>query len=307
MLENGKATLRSTLRMNVIDLMGMKKILQSIWLAICVCCAAQSWAQSALDQARQAYAKGDYASALTTIEIQILQHESAPALKLRADCHHKLGELSKALDDYERAKILGYNQPDLYLHRGICKVSLALYESAKSDLTNYLQRKENDPIGYYWLAAAEYLTMDNKKAMRYLDEAMLLDSAYADAYYLRGAIYADQKKMNLALDDFEEAYRLDPTMHRAKFNVAIIMLDMGQNRNAIELLSELKLENTDFVEEILYFKGEALFNLHDLEGACSDWVEAAQLGDHDAESNYKRLCLDKKGKPRFKRRSYYQF
>jgi tetratricopeptide (TPR) repeat protein len=266
-----------------------------------------SVAQNALDQAKQAYAKGEYATALTTVDIQILQHESAAALKLRGDCHHKLGEFSKALDDYERAKILGYNQQDLYLHRGICKVSLALYESAKSDLTNYLQRKEQDPIGYYWLAAAEYLTMENKKAMQYLDEAMHLDSAYADAFYLRGAIYADQKKTNLALDDFQEAYRINPKLHRAKFNVAILMLDMGQNRNAIELLSELKLESTDFVEEILYFKGEALFNLHDLEGACSDWVEAAQLGDRDAESNYKRLCLDKKGKPRFKRRSYYQF
>jgi tetratricopeptide (TPR) repeat protein len=285
----------------------MTRTIQLLFIALLMSGTSQSWAQNALDQARQAYARGEYATALTTVEIQILQHESAPALKLRGDCYHKLGEFSKALDDYERAKILGYNQNDLYLHRGICKVSMALHESAKSDLTNYLQRNENDQIGYYWLAAAEYLSMDNKKAMRYLDEAMMLDSVYADAYYLRGAIYADQKKMNLALDDFQEAYRLNPDLHRAKFNVAIIMLDMGQNRNATELLSELKLENTDFVQEILYFKGEALFNLHDLEGACSDWVEAAQLGDHDAESNYKRLCLDKKGKPRFKRRSYYQF
>lgn len=263
--------------------------------------------QSALDQARQAYDKGDYSTALTTVEIQILQHESPQALMLRADCYHKLGEMSKALDDYERAKISGYSQDDLYLNRGICKVSLSLFESAKSDLTSYIQRRQTDPKGYYWLASAEYLMMENKASMRYLDEVILLDSLYADAYYLRAAIYADQKKMNLALEDFQEAYQLNPNMHRAKLNIAIILLDMGQNRNAIELLSELKLENTDFVHEVLYYKGEALFNMHDTEGACSDWVEAAQLGDNDAESNYKRLCLDKKGKPRFKKRSYYQF
>lgn len=264
-------------------------------------------AQSAYDQALQSYKNGDYATALTTIDIQLLQHESPQALMLRADCYQKLGELSKALDDYEKAKISGYSQDDLYLNRGICKVSLSLLESAKSDLKNYIQRRQEDPKGYYWLASTEYLMMENRASMRYLDEVLYIDSLYADAYYLRAAIYADQKKMNLALEDFQEAYRLDPKMHRAKLNIAIILLDMGQNRNAIELLSELKLENTDFVHEVLYYKGEALFNMHDIEGACSDWVEAAQLGDNDAETNYNRLCIDKKGKPRFKRRNYYQF
>lgn len=263
--------------------------------------------QSALDEAREAYSKGSYTQALASVEIQILQHESPQALMLRADCNQKLGELSKALDDYERAKIMGYSQDDLYLNRGVCKVSLNLIESAKSDLTNYIQRRQNDPKGYYWMAAAEYMIMETRASMRYLDEALYIDSLYADAYYLRAANYAQQRKMNLALEDFQEAYRLNPTMHRAKLNIAIILLDMGQNRNAVELLSELKLENTDFVHEVLYYKGEALYNMHDMEGACNDWVEAAQLGDMDAERNYNRMCINKKGKPRFKRRNYYQF
>jgi len=262
-------------------------------------------AQSALDQAKQSYEKGDYAIALKTIEIQLLQHESPQALMLRADCFQKLGELSKALDDYERAKISGYSQDDLYLNRGICKVSLSLFESAKSDLANYIQHRQTDPVGYYWLATIEYMMSENRASLRYLDEVFALDSAYANGYYLRAAIYADQNKMNLSLEDFQEAYVLDPKMHRAKLNIAIILLDMGQNRNAIEILSELKLEETDFAQEVLYYRGEALFNIHDVEGACGDWVEAAQLGDQDAEANYKKLCLDKRGKPRFKRRSYY--
>ncbi len=286
----------------------MRKFRSLIHTCILVACfTGNIQAQSAYDQALEAYQKEEYAKALTTINIQLVQNESPKALMLRADCYHKLGEFTKALDDYERAKISGYAKDDLYLHRGICKVSLSLYESAKSDIKNYIQRRQDDPKGYYWLASAEYLMMENKASMRYLDEALYLDSLYADAYYLRAAIYADQKKMNLALEDFQEAYHLNPSLHRAKLNIAIILLDMGQNRNAIELLSELKLENTDFVHEVLYYKGEALFNMHDIEGACSDWVEAAQLGDNDAETNYKRLCLDKKGKPRFKRRSYYQF
>jgi tetratricopeptide (TPR) repeat protein len=264
-------------------------------------------AQSAYDQAMELYQKTEYDKALMAVEIDIAAKATPEMLMLRADCKHKLGSFTEALDDYDRCKILGYSKDDVYLHRGIVKVSLALYESAKIDLTNYIQRHEDDARGYYWLATIEYMMMEHKASLRYLSEALWLDSTYADAYYLRAANYADQNKMNLAFEDFQSAFALKPTEHRSKLNMAIIMLDMGQFKNAAELLSELRLENIDFKSDVLYYRGEALYHLHDMEGACGDWVEAANLGDPDAESNYRRLCIDKKDKPRFKRRQYVQF
>jgi tetratricopeptide (TPR) repeat protein len=263
--------------------------------------------QSAYDQALEYYAAGKYELAMTTVELDIVEKATPEMLMLRADCRHKLGHFAEALEDYDRAKILGFEKDELYLNRGICKTSLALYESAKIDLSNYMQRHEEDARGYYWLATIEYMMMEHKASLRYLSEAIFLDSTYADAYYLRAANYADQNKMNLAFEDFQMAFELKPTEHRSKLNMAIIMLDMGQFKNAMELLSELRLENLDFKAEVLYYRGEALYNLHDMEGACGDWVEAANLGDTDAESNYRRLCIDKKDKPRFKRRLYVQF
>lgn len=266
-----------------------------------------SYAQSAYEQAQEAFKMNDYERALASANIQIAQFPSPEALMLRADCYHKLGEFSKALDDYDRARLAGYTQDDLYLNRGICKISMSLFDDAKMDLMNYLQRNEQDPKSYYWMATLEYMRMENKACLRYVDEAIWIDSTYSEAYYLRAANYAEQKKYNLALEDFQQAYTLNPKLHRAKMNMAVILLDMGQYRNAIEILSELKLEDIDFTAEVLYYRGEALYNKHDMEGACGDWVEAAQLGDPDAEANYKRLCIDKNDKPRFKRRSYIQF
>ena len=266
-----------------------------------------SYAQSAYEQAQEAFKMNDYERALASSNIQIAQFPSPEALMLRADCYHKLGEYSKALDDYDRARLAGYGQDDLYLNRGICKISMSLFDDAKMDLMNYLQRHEDDAKSYYWMATLEYMRMENKACLRYVDEAIWLDSTYADAYYLRAANFAEQKKYNLALEDFQEAYTQNPKLHRAKMNMATILLDMGQFRNAVEILSELKLEDIDFTAEVLYYRGEALYYKHDMEGACGDWVEAAQLGDVDAEANYKRLCIDKNDKPRFKRRSYIQF
>jgi hypothetical protein len=57
----------------------------------------------------------------------------------------------------------------------------------------------------------------------------------------------------------------------------------------------------------MYYSGECMYMLHDLDGACSDWRESAHMGDADGENNYKRMCLTKSGKPRFKKRIYGQF
>jgi tetratricopeptide (TPR) repeat protein len=271
-------------------------------LASVFCCA-----QSALDQAKVAYKDGKYDVALSNAHIAVAQHTSPEALFCRADSYQKLGEFSNALDDYDKARSAGYSGDDLFLHRGICKISLSLFESAKADLITYLQRNEEDARIYYWLATAEYMMMETRASLRYINEAIFRDSLYADAYYLRAANYTDQKKMNLALEEFTRAYEINPTMHRAKMNMAVILLGMGQFRNSIELLSELKLENIDFTAEVLYYRGEALYNLHDMEGACGDWVESAEMGDDDAEYNYRKLCIDKNDKPRFKCRSYFQF
>jgi predicted negative regulator of RcsB-dependent stress response len=140
-----------------------------------------------------------------------------------------------------------------------------------------------------------------------VDEALYIDSTYADAYYLRAAVYVEQNKVNFALEDFELAYALDPHLFRAKLNIAVLLIDAGQYQNALELLTELKTEPIDFIGEVLYYSGEALYMLHDMEGACDEWREATSQGDKDAESNFKKICLDKSGKVRFKKRNYAQF
>lgn len=283
----------------------MKQCAITILVAILI--SLHGVAQSALDQAKTAYQEMKYEVALSNAHIAVAQHPSPEALFCRANSYQKLGEFSNALEDYDKAKSGGYVGDDLYLNRGICKISMSLFESAKIDLITFLQRNDEDPRIYYWLATAEYMMMETRASLRYIDEAIMRDSLYADAYYLRGANYTDQKKMNLALEDFTRAFEIDPKLHRAKMNMAIIILGMGQFRNAIEMLSELKLENIDFTADVLYYRGEALYNLHDMEGACGDWVEAAEMGDDDAEYNYRKLCIDKNDKPRFKRRSYFQF
>jgi len=263
-------------------------------------------AQSAIAIAEQHYEAGRFEQAIAAATVALGGENNAEAYYCRANAHHKLGHFTEALDDYDRAKINGYLNDELYLHRGICKVSLMMYESARIDLMQHLEYHQEDPRSYYWLATIEYMNMENKSSLRYLDEALDLDSAYADAYYLRAANMAELNKTNLALEDFQSALTYNPKLLRAKFHMAVLLIGMGQYEHALELLSELRLENIDFIPEVLYYRGEVLYYLHDFEGACSDWNEGAQLGDRDAQHNHKKVCAEK-GKIKNKKRTYFQF
>ncbi len=266
-------------------------------------------AQSDLTFLKHMYVAGEYEKAVPQLSALLTSTDikNGEAYKLRADCFQKLGENALAHEDYDRARLHGYNSEDLYLNRGICKTSLSMFDDARQDLIVYVEKNQEDARGYYWMANLEYMNMDNKACLRYVDEALFLDSTYADAYYLRGAVYVEQGKTNFALEDFETAYSLDPRLFRAKLNIAVLLIDAGQYENALEVLVELKTEPIDFIAEVLYYSGETHYMLHDMEGACAEWRESAALGDKDAESNFKKICMDKSGKVRFKKRNYAEF
>lgn len=263
-------------------------------------------AQTPLAIAQQHYRDGKYEQTVAAATVALGGDVNNEAYYCRANAHHKLGHFTEALDDYDRARINGYLNDELNLHRGICKISLLMYESARMDLMHYLEYHPDEAPSYYWLATIEYMNMENKSSLRYLDEALAIDTAYADAFYLRAANMAELNKTNMALEDFQSALNSNPKLLRAKFHMAVLLIGMGQYDHALELLSELKLEDVDFISEVLYYRGETLYYMHDLDGACADWNESSQLGDRDAQHNHKRVCAEK-GKIKNKKRTYFQF
>jgi tetratricopeptide (TPR) repeat protein len=283
--------------------MQIKSLILPLFLFLSSFCLGQE----ELEKGKALYQKGNYEGALAAINVWVEESKNPDGYMLRADCLQKLGEYSMSRADYDKARLNGYSDTDLNLNRGICKISLAQYDDARLDLSTYIEKNPNDPKGYYWMATLEYMNVENKACLRYIEEAIALDTNYAAAYYLRGANFIEQGKTNFAIEDFEMAYSLDESLYRAKMNVATIIMDLGQYQNAHEMLMELKVENIDFQDEVLYYLGEVDYRMHDLDGACLNWREASSMGDEDAKLNYKRLCLDKSGKARFKSRNYVQF
>lgn len=260
-----------------------------------------------IEEARSLYARGNYQATLVKLAELGVSRFDGNIFLMRADCFHKLDQFSEALENYDLARLHGCTSDELMLNRGICKVSLGLYDNARFDLISYIQKHPEDVRAYYWMAALEYMCVELKAAMSYINQTIEMDSTYAEAYYLRGACYAGMNRKMLALDDFHSAYTMNASLDRAKLNMALMHMDMGQFEQAAEMLSELSVQNIDFTAEVLYYRGESLFAMHDADGACKDWNDAATLGDADALAAFRKVCLDRKGKPRLKRRMYVQF
>ncbi len=263
--------------------------------------------QSTLEQNLTLYREGQFETALRNLDSIILHQPSGENYFLRADCKHKLKNFSGALTDYDAAKMKGYAGPDIFLHRGICRVSMQMLSGAREDLNSYLGFNEKSSKAYYWLGVADYMEVENFASIEKLDMAIMLDSAYAEAYYLRAANYAEIRKFNKALADYSSALKCSPDLYQAKLNMARVYLETSNYQSAEELLSELRLEPVDFIAEVYYYRGEARYRLKDEEGACKDWREASNMGDSDAKESFDSVCLNRDGKPKYKKQTYFEF
>ncbi|MFM9005373.1 MAG: tetratricopeptide repeat protein, partial [Flavobacteriales bacterium] len=250
---------------------------------------------------------GQYEEVIYNLDSMIRSQPTAENYFLRDDSKHKLKNFSGALTDYDAAKMKGYVGTELFLHRGICRVSLQMFSGAREDLNTYIGFNERSAKAYYWLGAADYMEVENYASIEKLDVAIMLDSAYADAYYLRAANYAELRKYNKALADYGAALTHSPQLYQARLNMARVYLETSNYQSAEEILSELRLEPIDFVSDVYYYRGEARYRMKDEEGACKDWKEAAGEGDLDAKESYEAVCLNRDGKPKYKKQTYFEF
>jgi predicted Zn-dependent protease with MMP-like domain len=127
------------------------------------------------------------------------------------------------------------------------------------------------------------------EAMAWLDEALRVHPAGAEAHNGRGEILWDEGRVDEALHEFERAAVADPKFSAAHLNrVELLIEELAEFELALrrcdDLLSgrpELPRPDRTFQAEIYYLKSKALFYLDDLEGAIFLVRRAIKaVGDH---------------------------
>lgn len=182
-------------------------------------------------------------------------------------------------------------------------MSLEDFQEAILDIYRYLKFEPESPKAFYYLAVIDYYTFNYKGAIDYLENTMSLNEDYMEAYYLEGAVLAEQKKYEEAIGSYTIALDLEPTNYRALLNIGNIRTSMGQYDAALQIFNDLLNENINFFDEVYYANAETNLAAGDKAGACEYFEMAAAQGDADAKINVEKFCKQNGKKHEKKKRA----
>ena len=99
---------------------------------------------------------------------------------------------------------------------------------------------------YYNRGGAYRNLGQSQRAIQDYDEAIRLNPEFIEAYYSRGSIYDNLGQPHRAIQDYDEAIRLDPNLALAYSNRGLAYHNLGQPRRAIQDYDEaLRLDPQD--------------------------------------------------------------
>ncbi|WP_237153091.1 tetratricopeptide repeat protein [Oryzibacter oryziterrae] len=87
-------------------------------------------------------------------------------------------------------------------------------------------------------AAAEQ--QDYPRALDFLDQAIVLNPASAEAYFRRSTVHYLMGDSSLAFGDIETALKLEPRDFAAMWALAAMLIDLEQHERALEVLRRLQ-------------------------------------------------------------------
>jgi serine/threonine protein kinase len=126
---------------------------------------------------------------------------------------------------------------------------------------------------------------DYDKAVNDFDEAIRVDPKYVDAYERRGLTWEAKGEYEKATKDFDEANRLRPNAF-LYFYVSRFRLAKGEYDKAIKDLTEaIRLDPTDTYYQV---RAEAWYSRNDYDKAINDFDEAIRLNPMNAHAYFWR-------------------
>jgi tetratricopeptide (TPR) repeat protein len=137
-----------------------------------------------------------------------------------------------------------------FMVRGNRSMELCDFTSAIEAYRRAIETDAMSAEAHCSLGTAIISTEDNlDQAIESLDQALLLDRQYAEAFYQRGVAFRNKGCHFLAMDDLREATRLDPNHSNAHALLASLKSIMA-SRDAAENQEALRQAITEYTEVI---------------------------------------------------------
>ncbi len=206
-------------------------------------------------------------------------------LKRLADLYREIGEKEKVLEFLKKLDKLSPLNVERKVEIGTVSVELGKKEEGEKYLDEAIRlatRQAREELGHLALKIADTLmSLDSSLAEKYyrkaLDVKTSLDVSDIETFNRLGICLRQQKKPQLAIEEYKKALKLDPHNERILYNMAMAYLEAGDKEKARDILNVLLRRNEDFGrdnEAVLYNMGVVFYRNNDLEKAKSFFKKA---------------------------------
>jgi Tfp pilus assembly protein PilF len=191
--------------------------------------------RAAFDKGSRLLEKGDALASLAYLEQAIA--ESPEHYKAYYDlgvAHHRLGHMADAEHAFQKAIDLtggGFAPPLFALGAMLCQKQE--YLQAEMILRRGLELESGSAVGKYYLAWAQFGLNRLIEAERSLEQALLRNANFAEAYLLLTKIHVRQHNLPAAIEDLESYLKIEPRNEQARSLAEQIRREMAQEAAAV--------------------------------------------------------------------------
>lgn len=237
---------------------------------------------------------GDYTKALENFQEAIIQNPTFPAIYfVRADCYLQMKEWKKALEDYDYAIELKPDDAEFYYNRANLKEEFGNFYEALKDYNKSIELNPEFILAYQNRAYLKQKQGKHQEALQDFDRIIELAPQESLHYFHRGILYATIGQTQKALMDYGRSIQLNPQHEEAYNNRANLKSYLGDEDGALADLNHLLFLNPNYGLALVN-RGNIFLKQGRLQEALFDYNQALKFYPNEAIIYYQRALLQQK-------------
>jgi tetratricopeptide (TPR) repeat protein len=222
--------------------------------------------------------------------VQGTTQASATVHYLLGNAYFLEGDLETAQEELELAYQEDITILPVYRLLAEVYIQQSSYAKAISMLETYTVYVPDDGDALAWLGEAYFKTGENDKALEIVDLALQTVRNNATLFYTRGLIYADEGKIELAIEDFKTSIAINKKQFDVHLALSLAYLENNQPGNAYLQLNQAEayFTNDEQHAQLLYYRAQALERLDEIQAAINDWKGLLELPDESMPPDWKK-------------------
>jgi len=242
---------------------------------------------------------GKGSEAITALQQAVQsQPDFVPAWDNLSVAYRESNQLDKALAAINKAIQLQPNNPNLYNQKYVVLSDLKRYKEAAAAINKAIELSPRAAF-YNNRGNVRNELGDKQGAIDDYNQAIKINPNYANAYYNRGNVRDDLGDKQGAIDDYNLAIKINPNYALAYNNRGNARADLGDKPRAIDDFNQAIKFNPNYA--LAYSnRGTVRYELGDKPGAIDDFNQAIKFNPNYANAYYNRgnVRADLGDKPR---------